>query len=51
MTQISIKVAWDEESQTFFALCWIEEECLCAGYGATVRAAVNDLLDEMRAEP
>lgn len=48
---LEIKVKWDEENQTFIALCWLEPGCLCAGYGLTIRAAVNDLLDEMRAEP
>lgn len=49
--RLKIEVEWDEENQTFVALGWLEPGCLCAGYGATVRAAVNDLLDEMRAEP
>lgn len=48
---LKIEVEWDEENQTFIAICWLEPGCLCAGYGATIRAAVNDLLDEMRAEP
>lgn len=49
--RLKIEVEWDEENKTFIALCWLEPGCLCAGYGATIRAAVNDLLDEMRAEP